>query len=59
MISSVFNMILLWYMSYAFKNIVIGSIPFEPWGMFNSMAQRGISTGDNKQVGLFFVFTAL
>ena len=59
MIGMGLNVTIMWTATKMFSDIVIAKLPFEPWGFFLSFSQRGLTTDNNLEVGLFFISTVL
>ena len=50
-------MLMLFVIRRTVVNIVIGRLPFEPYGIITSMSHQGLDGEDLSEVGLFFIYS--
>ena len=52
----IFTMVSMYLLNSYFYGLVIGKLPFVPFGMVTSMSHRGIDGEDWQEVSLIFIF---
>ena len=53
------TLIVMYFLSSYFQGLVIGKLPFDPWGMVGNMSHRGLGGEDMQECSMLFLYMLL